>query len=130
MSLSLSSSHFRCDSLPLSLSLCPPELCCVSTIPASNVLWRAYPRVLVHCCRHPNTRSRGHLKLCNAVCDVTSHCYYSRLTSPHCLYPPVLWAGWRVGKYTHTHTRSCCHSKINWYLRGPTPKFSKSNLQI
>lgn len=64
-------------SLPLSMSL---SLMCFGV---------RYPRVLARCCSNPKAGSGGQLKRRVAVCDI-SHCYYSRLTSPHCLKPPKL----------------------------------------
>lgn len=92
VSLSLSLSPWAVPSPPFSISL--PLMC----------FGVCYPRVLVRCCRHPKAGSWGQLKRRDAVCDIISHCYYSRLTSPHCLkLPGLLGAWWRAGQ-THTFT--------------------------
>lgn len=127
MSLSLSSSLlFNLTpspslslSPPLSLCLCvslPVPLSCVPCVPSPPLsislplmcFGVCYPRVLVHCCRHPKAGSGGHLELRNAVCDIISQCYYSRLTSLHCLKLPGVWVlGGGLGK--HTRTKTCTH---------------------
>lgn len=111
------------DSLTLSLfpSLSLWAVLCVPSLPlllfSLSILLPlmrsgvCYPRVLVRCCCRPKARSGGHLKLRNAVCDIISHCHYSRLTSPCCLRPPGVWVlGGRQGQHTctHTHCRHFC----------------------
>lgn len=76
-------------SVPLSCVLCVPSPPPSISLPLM-CFGVCYPRVLARCCRHPKAGSGGQLKRRDAVRDIISHCYYSCLTSPHCLKVPGL----------------------------------------